>query len=359
MAGPGEHRLEASAALLRLDPDGGLIRGFEVRDAGRRIAPLHRAPWAGSPIPRGLPPHLTRLEGDFFCAPFADGGGAAPVLHGWPGNGRWEVGAGDAGPPELVARLERQVQGARVEKRLRLIDGHPFLYQSHRFLGGAGALSAANHAMVALPGGGRLSFSPKRVFRTPAAAPEPDPARGRSCLAYPAAAADPRAFPAAGGGTVDLTRYPWGPAHEDFVIALEAEDHGRDRALGWTAVVRLGRGDAFLSLRNARQLPMTMLWHSNGGRDYAPWSSRHRACLGVEEGRAPHMLGEEGGFALSPGGVLDIRHAIGAIAWPGEAPISRVAAAGGVLRIEGEDGAVREVPFDVDHLFPDRGSIAS
>lgn len=339
------HRLKASGIALGFEADCGFLCDLTVTDSGRAIRPMHRVPWLGDPLPPGLPPHLARMQGDFFCAPFADGGGTAPVFHGWPANGSWTVlpRAGDA---TLAADLARPVQGARVTKRLTLRDGHPFVYQSHLFLGGEGALSAANHAMVSLPGGGRLSFSPKLRFRTPAGAPEPDPAHGRSALAYPGASADPQAFPAAGGGTLDITRYPFRAGHEDFVVADEAPGS----PLGWTAVVRLGQGDLTLSLRNPAQLPTTMLWHSDGGRDYPPWSSRHRACLGVEEGHAPHLFGEPGGLPL--GGRLDIRHALGAIAWPTDSPVASVAAQDGHLTVTGTDGTTRRLPFDLAHLFP-------
>lgn len=40
-------------------------------------------------------------------------------------------------------------------------------------------------------------------------------------LFYPARSPRSQQFPGAHGGVVDLTRYPFGPAHEDFVIALE------------------------------------------------------------------------------------------------------------------------------------------
>jgi hypothetical protein len=245
----------------------------------------------------------------------------------------------------VTARLGPEVQGARLTKHLRLRDGHPFLYQSHRFEGGAGRISAANHAMVSLPGGGLISTSAKAVWRTPAAVLEPDPARGRSALAGGARAADPRAFPAADGGRVDLTRYPFRAGHEDFVIGLEQAG----TRLGWTAVVRLGQGDLFLSLRNPAVLPMTMLWHSDGGRDYAPWSGRHRACLGVEEGAAPDLLDEPGGLVL--GGTVDVRHAIGCIAWPQEERVAQVVAGPDHLTVTAASGAERRVPFDPTHLF--------
>jgi hypothetical protein len=117
--------------------------------------------------------------------------------------------------------------------------------------GGQGAISTANHSMISLPHGGIVRFSPKRWFETPASPLEDGPARGRSCLGYPARSADPRHYPAADGGKIDLTRYPFRPAHEDFVVALEAQDS----PLGWTVVIRPTEGDLYLSLRNPRRFP--------------------------------------------------------------------------------------------------------
>ena len=337
------HHLAARGIALAFDPDCGMIRELAVTDEGRTLRPLHRVPWLGATLPTGAAPHLRAMEGDFFCAPFGAGDGTAPIPHGWPANAVWQVT--EEGEGRLAARLPKDVQGATLTKRLHVQDGHPFLYETHVFQGGSGTVSVANHAMVTLPGGGLIAMSPKAGFRTPAVALEPDPARGRSALAYPARTADPRAFPAADGGTLDLTRYPFRAGHEDFVVALEASGS----RLGWTAVVRLGQGDVYLSLRNPAHLPMTMLWHSDAGRDYAPWSGRHRHCLGVEEGCAPAVLGEPGGLAL--GEVVDVRHAIGCIAWPTEERVATIAAGADHLTITGETGATRQVPFDLTHLF--------
>ncbi len=338
-------RVAAQGISFGFDPHCGFIRDFTVEDEGREVTPLHRAPWVGTEtLPGDTEPHLAGLEGDFFCAPFADGGGKAPILHGWPGNSDWQVSE-RTGVSELTAVLERDVEGARLTKRLLLRDGHPFLYQCHSFEGGIGVISAANHAMVSLPVGGRLSFSPKAYFATPNEPPEPDAERGRSALRYPGHALNPRNFPLANEGRVDLTTYPFVHQHEDFVVAVE--DAGS--RLGWTAVVRLGYGELFLSLRDPRRLPWTMLWHSDGGRDYAPWSGRHLGCLGVEEGNAPHMLGQPGGLAL--GGRLEIRHAIGAIAWPTESPVASIEASDDTLTIRGEDGTTRTVPFDISQIM--------
>lgn len=346
-------RLSAAGVRVIFDPDCGFLRSFEVDDAGATVSPGHRAPWVGSgdAMPPEAAPHLAGLEGDFFCAPFGDTTPDGSPLHGWPANVTWEVV--EAEEDRLVARLPRSVQGATLEKTLLLRDGHPFLYQRHRFVGGRGLLRAANHAMVNLRSGGVLSFSPKRWFQTPDHAPEADPARGRSTLRYPAQSTDPRAFPGA-SGPVDLTRYPWGTAHEDFVIGVEAAP-----GLGWTAVVRPAEGDLFLSLRNAGALPMTMLWHSNGGRDYAPWSGRHLGCLGVEEGAALTMLPEPARQELEAsglrgmlnlGGMVEVSHVTGAVAWPTGEAVAHVEIAGDMLHIAGMAGAKRVLPFDAGVL---------
>ena len=69
---------------------------------------------------------------------------------------------------------------------------------------------------------------------------------------------------------------------EDFITLVEA-DHGGP---GWTALARHAEQDLVLVLKNPVELPVTMLWFSNGGRDYAPWSGRHVGVLGIEDGRA-------------------------------------------------------------------------
>ena len=106
------------------------------------------------------------------------------------------------------------MQGATVIKELSVQDGHPFVYQRHLFIGGSGALPVANHAMIAVPNGAKLSFSRKRWWETLAEPLETD--RGRSCLAYPRRSEDAAEFPAADGGTVNLHRYPWGDRARGF-----------------------------------------------------------------------------------------------------------------------------------------------
>ncbi len=358
---PGWVPMAARGIRLHVSPQCGIVAGFVVEDQQRLISMMHKAPWVGSDLalPAGAPPHQAHLQGDFFCAPFSDASADAAPLHGWPANGGWQLSPGADGKT-LKGRLDRRVMGASVAKELSVTDDHPFLYQRHGFTGGRGAIAVANHAMVSLPNGGHLRFSAKRWFETPANAPETDPSRGRSALRYPAKSTDPRQFPGTDGAMVDLTRYPFGPAHEDFVIGVEAAAS----PLGWTAVSRPMEGDLYLSLRNPRRLPMTMLWHSNGGRDYAPWLGRHRGCLGIEEGIALPLLdltrnddpdifarsGQDSALNLIPDGKTEVRHITGCIAWPTGEPVRDIWLEDDGLVICGEQGARRTLPIHGDFL---------
>ncbi|MEZ5796729.1 MAG: hypothetical protein R3D63_04080 [Paracoccaceae bacterium] len=344
------HTISAQGITAGFTPQGGVLYPLTVVDEGATLAPLHAAPWAPAEAPADAPAHQGWLRGDFLAAPMGPG---PEGLHGLAANGTWAVTP--SAPGTLRAILQGQIQGATVVKEFALSDGHPFLYQRHLFIGGSGALAVCNHAMVAVPSGARLSFSRKRWFETLAAPLEGDPARGRSRLAYPRRQEDPTDFSAADGGTVDLTRYPWGEAHEDFVAGVE--DPGV--RLGWTAAVRPAEGDLVLSLRNARALPMTMLWHSNGGRDYAPWNGRHRGCLGIEEGAARPVLGLSAAeepdplsaagqpplLALQPEGVAEVRHVLGAIRWPSGQAVAGVMLEGDSLTVTGDWGAERRLPI--------------
>lgn len=344
--------LHATGIALRFDPAFGQLRDLVVTDGGHAVAPLHLAPWVGKEtMPADASPHLGALGGDFFCAPFGAQEGSSP-LHGWPANARWVVVA--EAPGLLRAVLERPVFGATIIKELTLRDGHPFVYQRHILVGGEGRLPVANHANLALHNGALIRTSRKSHWETPRDALEPDPARGRSALTYPARADDPARFPGR-DGPVDLTRYPFLDRHEEFVVGVEAAGN----ALGWTGVTR-AEGDLFLSLRDPAALPMTMLWHSNGGRDYAPWSGRHTGCLGVEEGAAAPLLGVSteadlsgpGALTLRPGGTAEVRHVLGAIRWPADEPLADARPAADSLTLVGEAGTTREVPFRGAFLAP-------
>ena len=355
--------IEAKGIALRFDPVFGMISELRVERGSRVVSMLHKAPWHGEEMPATAAPHLARLAGDFFCAPFGDASADGAPGHGWPANSAWSTIEIIRQGAETIARfrLDRLAMGATLVKHLRLVDGHPFVYQRHVFTGGHGdSIAVANHAMLRLTHGAQLSFSPKRWWETPQTGLETDPLRGRGLLAYPAKAADLHRFPRADGGEADLGRYPIGERHEDFAVGVEA----KDSTLGWTAVARNVDRDIYLSLRNAARLPMTMLWFSNGGRDYAPWNGRHVDVLGVEEGINRSLLGHSArqvpnpldaagvptGLTLEQNGTTEVRHVTGSLAWDDDGRIADIRATEGGIAIETAAGTVRTVPCDVAFL---------
>ncbi|RUU12188.1 hypothetical protein EOD23_08195 [Mesorhizobium sp. USDA-HM6] len=353
----------AKGISVSLDLAVGHIAAMEVETDGRRLTPLHRAPWVGAPretLPENLPEGTVRLSGDFLCAPFSASDVEAAPLHGWTANSEWNVveNGAIAGGWRAVFRLRRKVMGAAVDKIFTLRDNHPFLYQEHIFSGGSGAISVAHHPMTVMQDGGRLAFSPKRLAVTPATPLEPDPARGRFRLAYPARATDVTHFPIAAGGTADLTDYRMQDRREDFITLVEA-DHGGP---GWTALARRAEQDLVLVLKNPAELPVTMLWFSNGGRDYAPWSGRHIGVLGIEDGRAAvghaaslgdNWLKHEGvatAFALTEGRSVSFRHVIGAVPFADAEPPVGIETGDGCMRLVAAEGLAKDIAFDSEFL---------
>ena len=245
---------------------------------GRKVSPTHTAPWADEPMPDDTPPMLRVLRGDFLCAPFGDSDVIPTETrpHGGTANGTWRLDRQTA--TGLEATLEGDVMGASVSLHLELRPGENMVYQRHSFTGGKGRLPIGHHAMLRADQPLELGFAPWTWAGTP---PEPIevPPAGRSVLAYPQEIADLRVVRRTGGGTADITHYPFDDGHED-VLMLVAD---RAAPFAWTAATCAEAGWVWFALKNPRELPATTLWLSNGGRTYAPWSSRHRRVIGLEE----------------------------------------------------------------------------
>ena len=244
--------IAAPGVRLVLDLEVGHIRSFEIEAGGRKLTPLHTAPWVEDKAvidDPEIPPGLKYLSGDFFCAPFAASDvEKTPNPHGWPTNAPWEKLDEETCGDRTTARwvLTRPVMGARVTKEITLRGGHPFAYQRHTFEGGHGRVSAASHGMTRFGKGGRLSFSPKAYADIPSLAQETDPSRGRSLFKCPARFTDLSKLPFADGRVVDLRNYPLADGHEDFLMLVEA----KGSTLGWAAALRKEERDIMLSLKN-------------------------------------------------------------------------------------------------------------
>lgn len=353
-------QFSARGISVCIDLSVGHIADMIVQSDNSVLRPLHSAPWLTEPadnLPEGVTPGLARLSGDFLCAPFSLNDIEPAPGHGWTANSPWTVIDSRAIEDgwQATLQLDRKVFGATIIKRMTLRDDHPFLYQEHELRGGSGPLPVAHHVMSRMAGDGLLSFSPKRAAVTPDASLEPDPTRGTYLLAYPARSEDVTRFPAKDGTTIDLTQYRAQDYREDFVVLVEAAHEGP----GWTTLARRQEGDLVLVLKDPRQLPVTMLWMSNGGRSYAPWNNRHLGVLGIEDARTAvghassagdNFVSREGvptTFALSEDGVVSFRHVIGVT--PLETSPHRtveVRPESGFLVVTFGDGASLKLPFD-------------
>lgn len=265
-----------------------------VLDDGRTIAPMHTSPWEHEALPADLDPILRILRGDFFCAPFGASDVIAdePRAHGLPANGPWRIAART--PTTLDLTLDGDVMGATVAGHYEVKPGHAVAYQRHVVAGGNGRIPMGHHAMLRAERPLQLAFGPHVWAGTPPTAPETPPS-GRSLLAYPQEIADPTRARLADGGTVDLTTYPFAEEHEDlWMVAADAA-----APLGWSAATSQD-GWVWFALKDPRVLPSTTLWLSNGGRTYAPWNSRHRRVVGIEEVRSYFAEGHAAAIADNP-----------------------------------------------------------
>ncbi|WP_442582449.1 hypothetical protein ACSBOB_11090 [Mesorhizobium sp. ASY16-5R] len=354
-------RIATDGIMVAFNREGGIIDDLVIEAAGGpTLRPLHKAPWVrdGEALPGHVAPVERRLAGDFFCAPFGVATTEA-AIHGWAANGDWDsqgMTTAVNGSVTAAYRLRQPIDGASLTKRITLHPGHPVVYQEHVFEGGSGRLPVAHHAMLHVPGGAQLSFSPKIGGGTPAAALESDPAKGRSILAYPQQFETLSSVRRADGRTVDASFYPFDSAHEDLMMMSEAPG----TRIGWSAALAAKDGFLFFAVKDAMLLPQTILWMSNGGRDYAPWNGRHRAVIGIEEGAADLgiNLAQPGkpaeppsGLSLSPGATTSIRYAFGAIAAPlGWTRVVDIAVDAGKITLADASGDTRTLPFLGSHF---------
>jgi hypothetical protein len=264
--------LQDGDSRLSLDPVVGNIPAWR---AGAR-QPLHCAPWRDEPAVQDDPAIAMvnkRLAGDFFCMPFGRDDVAGDPPHGHTANSAWDVLSQDAGAAHL--RLSVPVRGAQIDKHV-VISGAA-LYQTHRISGGAGRVSFAHHPMARMAKGGRLSFSPKRAALT-----DPAPQYAGHGLWALNQARTALWLACDDGRDWDLRHYPARHRVEDFCLLVEAPG----ATLGWTVLMRDAEDDMLVVLKDARTMPVTMIWVSNGGRDFSPWNGRHTGVIGIEDGCA-------------------------------------------------------------------------
>lgn len=252
------------------------------------IQPYSVAPWAEETLSQDTPPIIKCLRGDFICSTF--GGNDEPFngkklpIHGETANNEWSVVAQESNKQSSVLRtsMDLTVQGGRCDAVTVILEGQNVVYQRHDFSGIDGPINPGHHATLLFPdkpGCGALSFS-RHIYSHTFVDNVNNPEIGeRSFLKPDSQITDLTAVPALDGSTTDTTSFPARRGFED--IAIVCADPTLE--LAWSAVAIPSAGYAWFSLRNPKLLPSTVLWMSNGGRDFAPWNGRHINVMGIED----------------------------------------------------------------------------
>jgi len=273
---------------------GGQIAPITFDRQGRKIAPYSVAPWAEEKL--NMPAILRALRGDFFCLPF--GGNATPYrgerhpMHGETCNAKWRLEAeqNGGGRHSLHLSLKTLVRPGRVDKEICLADGEDTVYSRHTISGMSGLMCLGHHAMLKFPeaeGSGAISTSRFVYGQVLPTVFEEAATGGYQALKIGAEFQSLQAVPTAAGGLADLSRYPARRGFEDLVMVVG------DAKLpwAWTAVAFPRERYVWFALKDPKVLRETVLWFSNRGRHYPPWSSRHVNVMGLEEVTANFHLG--------------------------------------------------------------------
>ena len=276
----------------------GMLSPVNFKLKGQTVQPFQVAPWAmnGEEIDKDLPPLLHALRGDFFCLPFGGNEtaykGEQHPPHGETANSKWSTAkiSETDGVHELRMSLNTKVRKGRVEKLVRVIDGHNAVYQKHTVTGMSGPMSPGHHAILQLPDEpecGRISTSPiqyGQVLPFPVENPE---IGGYHALKPGGRFKSLRKVPANTGGHFDLSRYPARRGFDDLSLVVNKPG----ASFAWTAVTFPKQRYAFFTLKDPRMLKSTAFWMSNGGRHYHPWDGRHINVLGIEDVTANFHIG--------------------------------------------------------------------
>lgn len=369
--GSASWTLASDAVELALTCEGGHLGPVGFRLGERLIHPMHVAPWAGERKTRaGLPPILAHLRGDFFCLPFGGNArawrGEKHPVHGETANATWELEelTETRDGASLRCFLATKIRPGVVVKEIFLRRGESVVYQRHTLRGMHGPVNPGHHAMLRLLpewGTARFSSSPfvhgqvyPGTFENPADG-------GYSSLRPGATFRSLARIPRADGGFSDWSHLPAEDGFENLLLLAAPPDSRR----AWSAVAFPDAGFVWFALKNPQTLASTVLWHSNGGRHYAPWSGRHRRVLGVEditgyfheglaESAAANSLRERGirtTHTLTPKRPLVINYLFGVAPIPREfGAVRKITMLSGKIRLLGAEGSAVETPVDPDFL---------
>lgn len=240
------------------------------------FSPLHAAPWVNSDK-EAVEGRLGNLQGDFFCCPFGGnsetGEGVQHPLHGFCAHEDWI-------PLDQEGQFQFSKGDLTIVKEVIVGEDHPAIYQRHT-LSGKGKVCYGQHVM--LQTGGRnvtwwtSPFHHGQVFPGIFEGPE---TQGRQSLMPGGRFKRLDWAPGKEGRCFDISRRPHATGTDDLCQIF----HLLDRKVAWHAALFPGSPNRlWVSIKAAKTLPSTVIWMSEGGRDYAPWNGRHTGVLALED----------------------------------------------------------------------------
>jgi hypothetical protein len=288
VAGELSWPIKSTHAAAHITRTGGQIGPITFKLGSRRISPMHVAPWTTDGTPRPKPNMIAVLRGDFFCMPF--GANESPYgnekypAHGETANSNWkfEDQSSDAAGATIHLSLNHRARPGRVDKFIHIRADQPIIYNKHVVSGMSGPMCLGHHPMLKFPdveGSGLIATSPTKFMHTYTEPLERPENKGYSFLQPDSPFERLDAVPTITGQTADLTKYPARRGWEDLVLLANVDDV----PLAWTAVTFPAQRFVWFALKDPRVLHSTVLWMSNAGRHYAPWSGRHMNVMGLEE----------------------------------------------------------------------------
>lgn len=271
---------------------------------GRQVSPLHVAPWFDDPARKDQPPILQELRGEWPCVPFGtDAPRALP--DGWSATGETFDGAdvphGHSSNAEWVFT---KVDPDRLTLTCDYPDAHPIRRLTRTIAADPQApalditlnvearrpcrLPIGLHPTLRLPITGQARLEPP-AFRQGRVFPL-DVEPGQGLLAPGATFSSLTSVQSRTGTPLSLASLPL-PENTEELVQLT----------GVTGGFRLHHPDRWTVTLDwdTAHFPALLLWISNRGRTYAPWSSRHVA-LGVEPVNAAFDLGPAISTAPNP-----------------------------------------------------------
>lgn len=288
IAGQPSWRFASDRVEAAITEMGGHLAPVRFRVGRKIIEPFSVAPWATEKLEKGTHPLLQALRGDFFCAPF--GGNETPYRgevhppHGESANAKWRFTSleEETRRTTLHLSLRTRIRRGHIRKSIQLRQGETVLYCRHELSGMDGLMNVGHHAMLKFPDvpeSGHISTSPIQYAQVLPTQFEKPEQRGYSSLLPGAVFRHLDRVPSIFGGSVNVSRYPARRGFEDLLMVV----HAARGKLAWTAVAFPEEGYVWFSLKDPSVLQNTVLWISNGGRHYAPWSGRHVNVMGLED----------------------------------------------------------------------------